>query len=96
MQLWEEYLIRHRMPIVNPYKVVFESDFSIIIRNRPSSEERIWNYFLTHHQIQIFNVLEMIDQQRSLFARFPVLEMLWSGWQDNSFPNLSNVPIIHA
>jgi hypothetical protein len=98
MELWEEYCIRHNMPVIRAYDPFYYEPPQIIIRQNPPLEHRVWAYFLAHYQPMI-RPLETeewqdaimtcrgnapgINEQRAIvFHRLPALEAVWTEWQE--------------
>jgi hypothetical protein len=47
MMLWEEYFLRHKMPLISPYPPFIEdTGASFIIRPNPPQEHRRWVEFI--------------------------------------------------
>ncbi len=109
MELWEEYLMRHKMPVVRPYVSFFKVP-DIYIRPHPPYEQRVWIYFLHHHRRYIRQISEELDdisrewnvylgrppfgeQREIIFGVVPYMETLWAHWQDESFNSLEFLPL---
>lgn len=50
MELWEEYFLRHNMPLVCPFEPFLEhGEIQIYIRPNPPEEHRLWAQFVLEH-----------------------------------------------
>lgn len=55
-ELWEEYLIRHGLPVVKPFEpFVEEISFQTYIPENPPIEHRMWIFFLMSNSQLISN-----------------------------------------
>ncbi len=47
MELWVEYFLRHKMPLVCPFDPFLEmNELQIVVRANPPEEHRLWSQFI--------------------------------------------------